>query len=253
MILLPFQLSPIWFKFMKKVLDTTYFNSSNRDSRMAFFGLDPLYQTGFPEFRIQGEWRTRDYCTVRGWLLEPALLADSTHLKTMQKTVGFFKQFGVATWGAVVMPAVWRGFIDWVFEKLQNGTFRPTTPTTHWSNNWGEAWSPWFFRLIPNQSTLIPNPIWNSRYEWERGLYTLRYCFPDRTGVLKNHREVGVHTSFKVNDYGSKLGGEEKNFERFPKERARDFPCWNFHLDPNLKKVGDSFCTWEPWQVWVYS
>eukprot|EP00898_Chlorokybus_atmophyticus_P007821 jgi/Chlat1/803/Chrsp104S01264 len=106
----------------------------------------------------------------------------------------------VCSWGAVMFPHAWRGFMDWVDAKLQLGeAFRPLLPDNH-----PLTFYPWH---KVNYWILAKKDVWTSwmyRYMYElNNTYTVTYCLEANcaAGYAVNHQDKG--TNYPV-DMGTK-------------------------------------------------
>ena len=81
---------------------------------------------------------------------------------------------------------------------------------------------------------------------YDNGLYNLRYCFPDRSGMLMNHLEKGVNYGRKMKSYDVLVKTMKPLYLELP---DGPFPCYNYHVDEKLKEVGKAFCDYTPSQL----
>ncbi len=171
--------SPHFYVWVKKMIQTYYLDPAQYDPRMYGFALQ-LQHT------ILGETLKERYGSRKVHDLVPA---ESP----------LFRYQLVGTWGGVFFPQHWREFVTWLREKQfqpASGTsnlpvpFKPCVPAVlsndWWANKTHKVWSQWFIR-----------------FAYEKGWYNVYTNFPadpaqsspafdsNQTSLVGNYREAG--------------------------------------------------------------
>ena len=169
--------SPHYYAFTRKMVQTYYLDPEQYDPRMFGFALQ-LQHT------ILGETLKERYGSRR---VQDIVPRDSL----------LYRYQLVGTWGGVFFPQHWREFVTWLREKQfqpASGTsalgFKPCVPCVlsneWWANRTAKVWSQWFVR-----------------FAYEQGWYNLYTNFPpdpsqsspafdsNHTALVGNFREAG--------------------------------------------------------------
>jgi len=166
--------SPYYYKWCKRMIQTYYLNATNYDPNMYGFALQTQHT-------ILGETLAARF-GVKHVPEELNRTAEAKGLQGIDRE--YFRYQLVGTWGGVFFPQHWREFLIWLREKQfvhAEGTspvFQPCVPGLI-GNDWWKAkphkvWSQWF-----------------ARFAFEKGWYNLYTNFPDQLSLVGNFREGG--------------------------------------------------------------
>ena len=210
--------SPHYYTWLKKMVQTYYLDPAQYDPRMYGFALQ-LQHT------ILGETLKERYGSRR----VGDLVGNDTAL---------FRYQLVGTWGGVFFPQHWREFVTWLREKQfqpATGTsnllpppFNPWVPSVPgndwWANKTHKVWSQWYIR-----------------FAYEKGWYNVYTNFPsdpalsgasfdsNRTSLVGNFREAGDnfnHTKGMMNPIVHTLTAD---MMRMPP--LSQLPLFDFHFN----------------------
>eukprot|EP00898_Chlorokybus_atmophyticus_P002030 jgi/Chlat1/2828/Chrsp187S08767 len=126
----------------------------------------------------------------------------------------FYKNRMVCSWGAVMFPHTWRGFLDWSDEQLSNSTYEPHLPLNYKMT--------FFAPVKPNTWTKEKWPVWTPlffRFMYEKDLYTVFYAFDnDPHSFALNHQEAGanIRRTRGPNDWDAVDKPDDKYFAEPP-------------------------------------
>ena len=166
--------SPYFYTWCKRMIQTYYLNPANYDPSLYGFALQTQHT-------ILGETMKKPY----GSRLVPDLLNATAQERGLRGVdAEYFRYQLVGTWGGVFFPQHWREFLIWLREKQfihaqgVSPIFQPCVPTLV-SNAWWQAkphkvWSQWFVR-----------------FAFEKGWYNLYTNFPGQLSLVGNFREGG--------------------------------------------------------------
>ena len=188
--------SPHFYTWTKKMIQTYYLDPEQYDPRMYGFALQLQH-------------------TILGETLKERYGSRKVHDLVGEDSVLYRYQL-VGTWGGVFFPQHWREFVTWLREKQfqpASGTsnlpvpFKPCVPAVlsndWWANKTHKVWSQWFIR-----------------FAYEKGWYNVYTNFPadpaqssasfesNHTSLVGNYREAGDnfnHTKGMMNPIVSQL------------------------------------------------
>ena len=171
--------SPHFYLWTKKMIQTYYLDPEQYDPRMFGFALQLQH-------------------TILGETLKERYGSRKVHDLVPSESMLFRYQL-VGTWGGVFFPQHWREFVTWLREKQfqpASGTsnlpvpFKPCVPSVlsneWWANKTSKVWSQWFIR-----------------FAYEQGWYNVYTNFPadpaqsspsfesNQTSLVGNYREAG--------------------------------------------------------------
>ena len=209
--------SPHYYTWLKKMVQTYYLDPAQYDPRMYGFALQ-LQHT------ILGETLKERYGSRR----VGDLVGNDTVL---------FRYQLVGTWGGVFFPQHWREFVTWLREKQfqpATGTsnlptpFKPCVPSVlsndWWANKTHKVWSQWYIR-----------------FAYEKGWYNVYTNFPaepalssssfdsNRTSFVGNFREAGDnfnHTKGMMNPIVQTLTADMMSMPPLTQ-----LPLFDFHFN----------------------
>jgi hypothetical protein len=168
--------SPYYYRWCKRMIQTYYLNASNYDPSLYGFALQTQHT-------ILGETLAARF-GVKHVPEELNRTAEARGLALDSIDREYFRYQLVGTWGGVFFPQHWREFLIWLREKQfvhAEGTspvFQPCVPSLI-GNDWWKAkphkvWSQWF-----------------ARFAFEKGWYNLYTNFPGQLSLVGNFREGG--------------------------------------------------------------
>jgi len=169
--------SPYYYRFCKKMIQTYYLDPRNYDPNLYGFSLQTQHT-------ILGESLDAMY----GSRQVPNLLNQSAIERGWDEEHEwrwYFRYQLVGTWGGVFFPQHWREFLIWLRDRqfvhaegVSTSGFEPCVPglisNTWWQKKPHKVWSQWFVR-----------------FAFEKGWYNLYTNYPDQLSLVGNFREGG--------------------------------------------------------------
>jgi hypothetical protein len=188
------EVSPLWYRWAKKSIETYYYDSDQYDPRL--FGISLQLQ-----HTILGEnvYHSYGQGTPADFLPENAIL---------------YKYQLIGTWGSIFFPRQWNEFLSWFEEKKSD--YLPCVPNLL-SNEWfmkrpGQVWSQYYVR-----------------FAFEKGYYMLYSNFKNRTALITNHREAGIN--FHETKGASNDLIQEMSLSNLQFPASSDIPIYDFNFN----------------------